>query len=153
MDCSLCSCPQLPPIYITLRFWILALAQSCLTLCRPMDCSPPGSSDCGTFQASILLHGLLFPPSGIFPSQGLNPHLLHLLHCQRILYHYTTWEALSRFYLSINPGVALQKFQYVQQISKNFQCLVDTDRNREKEIKKRNFHSNHFGQITFIIHS
>ena len=29
-------------------------AQSCLTLCDPMDCSPPGSSVYGNFQARIL---------------------------------------------------------------------------------------------------
>ena len=29
-------------------------AQSCLTLCDPMDCSPPGSSVHGIFQARIL---------------------------------------------------------------------------------------------------
>ena len=29
-------------------------AQSCLTLCNPMDCSPPGSSVHGIFQAGIL---------------------------------------------------------------------------------------------------
>ena len=29
-------------------------AQSCLTLCDPMDCSPPGSSVPGIFQAGIL---------------------------------------------------------------------------------------------------
>ena len=28
--------------------------QSCLTLCEPMDCSPPDSSDNGIFQARIL---------------------------------------------------------------------------------------------------
>ena len=31
-----------------------ARAQSCPTLCNPMDCSLPGSSDQGIFQASIL---------------------------------------------------------------------------------------------------
>ena len=30
------------------------LLQSCLTLCDPMDCSPPGSSACGIFQARVL---------------------------------------------------------------------------------------------------
>ena len=30
------------------------IAQSCLTLCDPMDCSPPGSSIHGIFQARIL---------------------------------------------------------------------------------------------------
>ena len=28
--------------------------QSCLTLCDPMDCSPPGSSIHGIFQARVL---------------------------------------------------------------------------------------------------
>ena len=31
-----------------------SVAQSCLTLCDPMDCSPPGSSVHGIFQARIL---------------------------------------------------------------------------------------------------
>ena len=30
------------------------VAQSCLTLCDPMDCSLPGSSVCGIFQARVL---------------------------------------------------------------------------------------------------
>ena len=30
------------------------VAQSCLTVCHPVDCSPPGSSVCGILQASIL---------------------------------------------------------------------------------------------------
>ena len=30
------------------------VAQSCLTLCNPMDCSPPGSSVHGIIQARIL---------------------------------------------------------------------------------------------------
>lgn len=30
---------------------------------------------------------------GIFPSQGLNPHLLRLLPCGRVLYHRATGEA------------------------------------------------------------
>ena len=34
--------------------WVSEVAQSCLTLCNPMDCSLPGSSVHGIFQASIL---------------------------------------------------------------------------------------------------
>ena len=30
------------------------VVQSCLTLCNPMDCSPPGSSVYGILQAGIL---------------------------------------------------------------------------------------------------
>ena len=32
----------------------VSVAQSCPTLCNPMDCSPPGSSIHGIFQASVL---------------------------------------------------------------------------------------------------
>ena len=57
-----------------------AFLQMCLTLCNPMDCSPPGSSVHGIPQARILeCHALL---QGIFLIQGLNPHLLCLLHWQ-----------------------------------------------------------------------
>ena len=39
----------------------------------PMDCSPPGSSLHGTFQARILERGCHFPLQGIFLTQGSNP--------------------------------------------------------------------------------
>ena len=88
------------------------LLQSCLTLCNPKDCSPPGFSVHEISQARILEseseshsvvsdslqpHGLHNPWNslgqntgvgslsllqGIFPTQGLNPHLLCLLHWQ-----------------------------------------------------------------------
>ena len=51
------------------------VAQSCLTLCDLMDCSLPGSSVHGIFQARIV--GCHFPLLGIFPTQGLNPSLPH----------------------------------------------------------------------------
>ena len=34
--------------------WGCSVSQSCLTLCDPMECSPPGSSVHGIFQARIL---------------------------------------------------------------------------------------------------
>ena len=49
---------------------------------HPMDCSPPGSSVHGILQARILGvggHALL---QGTFLTQGLNLHLLCLLHWQ-----------------------------------------------------------------------
>ena len=49
-----------------------ACAQSCLTLCDPMDCSPPGSSVHGIFQARIW-DGLPFPPPGDLPNSGIKP--------------------------------------------------------------------------------
>ena len=55
--------------------------QSCLTLCDPMDCSPPGSSAHGILQARIL-EWLPLLLQEIFPARGSNSRLLHLLHCQ-----------------------------------------------------------------------
>ena len=48
------------------------VAQLCLTLCDPMDCSPSGSSlhgDSPGKNAGVGCHALL---QGIFPTQGLN---------------------------------------------------------------------------------
>ena len=60
--------------------------QSCLTLCDPMDCSPPGSSVHGILQARILVWVAISSSRGIFLTRGSNLHLLCLLHCTQILY-------------------------------------------------------------------
>ena len=57
-------------------------AQSCPILCNPMDCCPPGSSAHGIFQARNPGVVCPFLLQDIFPAQGSNPHLLHLLHWQ-----------------------------------------------------------------------
>ena len=44
------------------------VAQSCVTLCNPMDCSPPGSSVHGIVQARIL-EWVPFPSPGITTDQ------------------------------------------------------------------------------------
>ena len=49
-----------------------------------MDCSPPGSSVNGIFQARILEWVAIFFSRGIFLTQRSNPGLPH---CRRILYH------------------------------------------------------------------
>ena len=59
------------------------VAQSYSTLCDPMDCSPPGSSvheDSPGKNTGVGCHALLWR---IFPSEGLNPGLLH---CRGIFY-------------------------------------------------------------------
>ena len=48
------------------------LAQSCPTLCDPMDCSPPGSSVHGIFRQEYW-SGLLFSPPGDFPNPWTEP--------------------------------------------------------------------------------
>ena len=58
--------------------------QSCLTLCNPMDYSPPGSLSMGILQARILEWVAMPVSRGSFPTQGSN---LGLLHCRKILYH------------------------------------------------------------------
>ena len=52
------------------------VSQSCPTLSNPMDCSLPGSSVHGIFQARILEY-YYFLLQGIFLTQRLNPCLLH----------------------------------------------------------------------------
>ena len=63
---------------------LCSVAQSCPTLCSPVDYNPPGPSVHGILQARILeyscYHDLL---QGIFPTQGSNSGLPH---CSRILY-------------------------------------------------------------------
>ena len=60
------------------------VTQSCLTLCNPMDCSPPGSLVHGNSpgkRTGVGCHALL---QGIFPTQGSNSGLPH---CGHTLYH------------------------------------------------------------------
>ena len=54
---------------------------------RPHGLNLPGSSVHGTLQARIQEWVAISFSRGIFLTQGLNPHLLWLLHCRRILYH------------------------------------------------------------------
>ena len=46
------------------------LLQSCLTLCSPVDCTPPGSSVPGIFQAKYW-SGLPFPTAEDLPNSGI----------------------------------------------------------------------------------
>ena len=58
------------------------VAQSCPTLCNPMDCSLPRFSVHEIFQANLEM-GCHFLLQGIFPTQGSN---LGLPHCRQTLY-------------------------------------------------------------------
>ena len=58
------------------------VTQLCLTLCNPIDCSPPCSSVHGILWTGIL-EWVAFPFSRV-PTQELNPGLLH---CRWIIYH------------------------------------------------------------------
>ena len=52
-------------------------AQWCPTLCDPKDCSLPGSSVDGIFQARIYWSGLPFPTPEDLPDPGIKLSLLH----------------------------------------------------------------------------
>ena len=66
--------------------------QLCLTLCDPMDCSPPGSSVHGILQASIL-KWLPCPPPGALPNQGKVPMIpMFPALASRFFTTSTTWE-------------------------------------------------------------
>ena len=54
----------LKKLKVELPFVCAYLLQSCLTLCHPIDCSLPGSSTCGIFQARILEWVAISPRKG-----------------------------------------------------------------------------------------
>ena len=92
-----------------LGFWdcCFSVAQSCSTLCDPMDYSPPGFSIHGNSpgkNTGVGCHAFL---QGIFPTQGLNPGLLHyrwILYC---LGHQGIPRILEWISLSLLQGIFL----------------------------------------------
>ena len=64
---------------------------SCSTLCDPIDCSPPGSSVHGLFQARLLEWAALSSSRGSSWSRD-QTDLLYLLLGRHILYHGTTFS-------------------------------------------------------------
>ena len=70
-------------LYFCVCVHVCLVAQSCPTLCDPVDCGPPVSvhGDSPDKNTRMGCHALL---QGIFPSRGSNPGLPH---CRRILYH------------------------------------------------------------------
>ena len=65
--------------------------QSCLTLCNPMDCRPPGSSVHDVFQARLLEWLAIFFLQGIFLTQGSNPVPCISCNVRRVLCHWVMW--------------------------------------------------------------
>ena len=83
-------------------------AQSCPTLCNPMDYSPPGSSvhwDSSGKDTGVCCHALL---QGNFPSQGLNAGLPL---CRCILYHLSHQGSPPVYIVRLNWHITLCKFK------------------------------------------
>ena len=72
---------------------VCVYAQSGLTLCDPMDCSPPGSSVHEIFQARILEWVAIFYSRGSSWPRGQTSASCVSWIGRRILYHWATWEA------------------------------------------------------------
>ena len=70
------------------------LTQVCPTLCKPMDCSPPGFCVSGTFQARLLEWVAISSSRGSsWPRDQTHVSCVYCI-CRQILYHWATWEAL-----------------------------------------------------------
>ena len=67
---------------ISITICVCVHAELCPTVCDPKDCSAPGSSVWGIFQAKNTGVGSHFLFQGICPTKGLNPHHLCFLHWQ-----------------------------------------------------------------------
>ena len=71
---------------------ICSKAQSCLALCQPMDCTPPGSSVHGISQARIL-ECIAFPFPGDLPYPGIKPaSLVSPALIGEFFTNFNTWE-------------------------------------------------------------
>ena len=81
--------------WLTFENWS-KVVQSYPILCNPMDCSLPGSSVHGIFQARILEWAAISFSRGIFPTQGSNPGLPH---CRQTLYHLSHQGSQYRIFL------------------------------------------------------
>ena len=87
----------------------MLVAQSGLTLCDPMDCSPPGSTVHEIFPARIKGVCCHFLLQGIFPTKGLTPVLLH---CRQILYRLSykrSWQSTIVQYFYFKPTMSERK--------------------------------------------
>ena len=87
--------------YLIPEYLRAKLLQSCLTVCNPMDCSPPGSSVHGILQARIL-EWVAIPPLGDLPNSGMEPKSL------------TSPALAGRFFTTEPPGKPLRVFDHPQ---------------------------------------
>ena len=92
------------------HFLLQCMKVKLLSLSDPVDCSLPGSSIHGIFQARVLEWGAIafsipFPTAGDFPNLKVKPASpASLLHCRQILYCWATRHFLTiieDYYLKI----------------------------------------------------
>ena len=95
-------------------------AQSCPTLCDPMDCSLPGSPVCGIFQARIL-EWVAMPSRGSSPPRSNPPSLaspafIVVQSPSHVLFVMTRWTAARQVSLSLIIFRSLSKFMSIASV-------------------------------------
>ena len=108
----------------------LLVAQLCLTLCDPMNGSPPGSSVHGIFQARIMERVAIPSSGGSSRHRDRNRASWLSFIGRQILYHWATWEAM---YICIKIQIFFLSLSFtfcicvsVPPISANHCCLLYT---------------------------
>ena len=86
------------------------VAQSCLTLCDPIDCSLPGSSVHGDSPGKNTGVGSLSLLQEIFPTQESN---WSLLHCRWILYQLSYPGSFARYLFPLATLQVLGSTRYL----------------------------------------
>ena len=105
---SMLSCQKQCHQSCLIRLCLWVVKESCPTTYNPMNCSSPGSSvhmDSPGQNTGVGCHALL---QGIFPTQGLNPHLTH---CKPIVSPYiltSAWNWTSFLHFWLNGGIIYQ---------------------------------------------
>ena len=96
-------------------------AQSCPTLCDPMDCSLPGSPVCGIFQARILEWVAMPSSRGSSPPRSNPPSLaspafIVVQSPSHVLFVMTRWTAARQVSLSLIIFRSLSKFMSIASV-------------------------------------
>ena len=91
------------------------LLQSCLTLCNPMDYSPP-DSPVHRFSKQEYWNGLPYPPPGDLPDPGIKPvSLMSPKLADEFFTTSTTWEAFIYFFPYFGHAAQLMKSYFPDQ--------------------------------------
>ena len=98
------------------------VTQSCLTLCGPMDCSPPRLLCPWNFPGKNTGVGCHFLFQGIFSTQGWNPCLCVSCTDRQILYHCATWEAPRGKHNGKRPDFSVRKIGFLSSLVTSKLC-------------------------------
>ena len=109
------------------------VAQSCPTLCDPLDCSPPGSSVHGILQARILEWVVTSSSRG--SSQPRDQTHVSCVACigRWMLYHWATWEDCIYIWLTYSTQIQTIHLIYEHVIGWKYNWRIAEWLSAEKE--------------------